>query len=203
MLAPSTSHRLAKSVETCDEVDLEYGGLYRHDGCVWQGELGAEEAMTGITADADISDRRLPPVTHPKRWIAVGIALQVVGVGVPGGYLLSTAHREGIGGHITAATVRLAWRSDAHTTAGVVLLSLGLVVFGFGSMLMARPFVRRPITAFIAVPLAAAVGMLVLGFVALLVAVIVAGGGWLDIVSDWPFDGERRKRRKKQTSVGS
>ncbi|HEX4865459.1 MAG TPA: hypothetical protein VFV02_15420, partial [Acidimicrobiales bacterium] len=80
--------------------------------------------MSNTTVDAGISGATLPPVTRPKRWIAVGLALQIVGVGVPGGYLLSTAHREGIGGHITAATVRLAWRSDAHTTAGLVLLSL-------------------------------------------------------------------------------
>lgn len=153
--------------------------------------------------DADITGRTLPPVTHPKRWVAVGLALQLAGVGVPGGYLVSTANRESIGGHLTAATVQLAWRSDAHTTAGLVLLSLGLVGFGLGTMLMARPFVRRPLTAFVAVPIAGVAGMLVLGFVALIIAIIVGAGGWLDILSDWPFDGDRRKHRKNETSVGT
>jgi hypothetical protein len=166
------------------------------------GELGAEEAMSGITGDADISVRRLPPVANPKRWVGAGLVLQVGGIGVPGGYMVNTAYRDGIGGHITAATVRLAWRSDAHTTTGLVLLSLGLVLFAFGSTVMARPFVRRPLTLFLAVPVAAAGGMLVLGFVALLVAIVVAAGDWLDIVSDWPFDEGRRERRKIRTSVG-
>jgi hypothetical protein len=102
------------------------------------GEVGAKEAVRGIIADGDLAGSVLPRVGRPKRWVAIGLALQTVGIGVPGGYLISTAHREGIGGHITAATVRLAWRSDAHTTTGLVLLLVGLVVFGLGSMVMAR-----------------------------------------------------------------
>ena len=159
--------------------------------------------MRNKTTEEGTDLSRLPPVSNPKRWVAIGLALQIVGVGVPSGYLLSTAHREGIGGHITAATVRLAWRSDAHTTVGLVLLLVGLVVFALGSMVMARPFVRRPVTAFVAVPLAAAAGMLVLGFIALLIAIAGAFGDWLDILGDWPFDGDRGKRRRNQNSTVS
>jgi hypothetical protein len=152
-----------------------------------------------MTTDADISLARLAPVVHPKRWVGAGLALQIVGVGVPGGYLVNGAYREGIGGHITAASVRLAWRGDAHSTTGLVLLLVGLVLFAFGSTVMARPFVQRPLTLFLAVPVAAVAGMLVLGFVALLIAIAVAVGDWLDILSDWPFDGGRT-RRKDQPS---
>ena len=158
--------------------------------------------MRNTTTKEATDVSRLPPVTHPKRWVGVGLALQVAGVGVPGGYVVNTAYKEGIGGHITAATFRLAWRSDAHTTAGLVLLLLGLVLFGCGSTVMARPFVKRPLTLFLAIPVAAAAGMLVLGFVALLIAIIVAAGDWLDMPADWPFDGERRKRRKNENSIG-
>jgi len=162
------------------------------------GGVGAREGLIAMTDAADISLARLPPVAHPKGWVGVGLSLQIVGVGVPGGYLVNSAYREGIGGHITAATFRLAWRSDAHTTTGLLLLLVGLVLFASGSTVMARPFVRRPLTLFLAVPVAAAAGMLVLGFVALLVAFAVAAGDWLDILSDWPFDGGRRKRGKNE-----
>jgi hypothetical protein len=99
-------------------------------------------------------------------------------------------------GHITASTVRLAWRADAHTAIGLTLITAGAVIFSVGSMVMARPFVRRRATLLIAVPIAAVVGVLVLGVAALVIAALIAG--WLDALDflDFP-DGERRKRRQK------
>jgi hypothetical protein len=42
--------------------------------------------------------------------------------------------RHGIGGHLTAATIRLAWHSDVHTRTGLAVLAAGTVIYVAGSM---------------------------------------------------------------------
>jgi hypothetical protein len=60
---------------------------------------------------------------------------------------------------------------------------------------MARPFVSRPLTLFVAVPVAAVAGMLVLGVLALIVALLIA----VAVNGDIPgLDFGDRNRRAKQ-----
>jgi hypothetical protein len=64
---------------------------------------------------------------------------------------------------------------------------------------MARPYVSGPVTLFVAVPVAAVVGMLVLGILAVIVAPLVAAvanGDWLDLGFD--FDGRGKKAKRSQ-----
>jgi len=105
--------------------------------------------------------------------VIAGLTLQTLGVAGVAAYAWISLRHQGIGGHITAATIRLAWHSDIHTRAGLAVLGVGAVVYAVGSILMARPYVSRPATLFIAVPAAAAVGMLVLGGLALIVALVL------------------------------
>src|ERR1019366_7984719 len=110
------------------------------------------------------------------------------------GYLGWTAHRLSITGHITAASVRLAWRSDAHSGTGLALLVTGLAIFAAGSVLTARPFARNRATWLVAVPIAAILGMLVFGVFALLIAALVDGGlNWGDFA-----DGPSRRRKGRR-----
>lgn len=143
----------------------------------------------------------LAPVSRRQPWILGGLAVQVAGMGVPVGYLIATAHRLSIG-HITGSTVRLAWRSDSHTTVGLTLLLSGALVFAVGSTLMARPFCRRLSTLLIAVPIAAIIGMFVLGALAILVTAVVSEGwdslNWVDLPVDG--GGGRRKKRSRRSS---
>ena len=85
-----------------------------------------------------------------------GLTLQTLSVAGVSAFAWINLRHQGIGGHITAATIRLAWHSDVHTRAGVAVLAGGAVVYAAGSILMARPYVSRPATLFIAVPAAAA-----------------------------------------------
>jgi NhaP-type Na+/H+ or K+/H+ antiporter len=146
----------------------------------------------------DDDPRMLSPVSSRGRWIGWGLVVQLVGVGIPVIYLAVKAHRMSVTGHVTAASVRLAWRSDAHTAAGLALLVAGAFIFAVGSIVMARPFVRRRATLLVAVPVAALLGVFVLGVVALLIAALVAG--WLDFLEifDAPSGGRRRRRNQAQ-----
>ncbi|MDQ6784021.1 MAG: hypothetical protein M3063_11375 [Actinomycetota bacterium] len=121
--------------------------------------------------------QKLAPVRAPWRWILAGLPLQAIGVCIPAAYLVSKASREGIGGHITAATFRLVWRGQAHTKVGLMLLVVGAVLFAAGSALIARPYVRRPVLLLAVVPLAGIVGMLLLGVFALLLVFLTDVGG--------------------------
>jgi hypothetical protein len=142
--------------------------------------------------------RALPPVSSRGRWIGWGFVVQVIGIAVPAAYLSVNAHRMSVTADITAASFRLAWRSDAHTGTGLALLMIGAATFAIGSTLMARPFVRRRVTLLIAVPLAALLGVLVLGVLALVVAAVVGGAlDWLDTF-DVPSGGGRKGRKGTQ-----
>jgi len=116
----------------------------------------------------------LSPIRSPERWVVSGLTFQTVGVAGAATYAWLRLRREGIGGHITAATIRLAWHADVHTRAGVAVIAAGAIIYAVGSMLMARPYVSRPVMLFVAVPAAAVIGMLALGVLVLIVAILLA-----------------------------
>ena len=138
---------------------------------------------------------RLAPVANDRPWIVAGFLLQLAGVVAPVAYLLLTARKLSIAGHITGSTFRLAWRADAHTTVGLTLLIGGAIVFAVGSVLLARPYVTRRVTLFLAVPLAAATGMTVFGVLAFFV-VAAAAIGW-DFLDVPDLGRQKRKKARK------
>lgn len=145
--------------------------------------------------------RRLPPVQSRGRFIAWGLALQVIGVGIPVVAAVHRAHETGVVGGITHYTVRLVWHEMLRSGADVALLVLGVVLFALGAVVLARPFVRRTSTLLIAVPLAAVVGLLVLGVLALVCAAAIAAAqddaGVGDVLSNLIPDSWPGRRRRK------
>jgi hypothetical protein len=132
----------------------------------------------------------MEPVRHRAAWVAGGLVLQLAGVGAPVAYVLTKAKRESVTGLLSVASVRLTWHASLHTKAGVALLAGGAALFVVGCVLLARPFVRSRLTLLLAVPLAALVGVLVLGVLAQNIAVAVAGwqsggGGGSGGTGDW------------------
>src|SRR5437660_151313 len=111
--------------------------------------------------------RELPPVRSRGRWSAWGLALQVVGVGIPVVIALRRAHEDGVLGGVTHYTVRLVRHEMLRSGADVALIVVGVVPFAAGAVVLARPFVRRRATLVIAVPLSAVGGLAVLGVLAL------------------------------------
>ncbi len=90
-----------------------------------------------------------------------------------------------------------------HSHAGLALLICGALVFVAGAIMLVRPFVTSWVTLFVAVPLAALAGVLVLGAAAILVALLAAGAddlfsGWSDAVGGG--GGPARKRKPQQQS---
>jgi hypothetical protein len=131
--------------------------------------------------EAAVRSGSLGPVAHRARWIAGGLGLQLAGIGGPLAYVATKVKHEDVGGLITVATVRLAWHESLHAKAGIALLAAGTALFVVGSVLLARPFVRRKVTLLLAVPAAALVGGLLMGAAALLVVVVVLaalGDSW-------------------------
>ena len=96
------------------------------------------------------------PGTGPRRasesWVIAGLTLQTLGVAGVAAFAWTRLHYQGIGGHVTAATIRPDWHSDVHTRAGLAVLAAGAVLYAVGSILMARPYMSGPATPFIAVP---------------------------------------------------
>ncbi|HWF73260.1 MAG TPA: hypothetical protein VG186_07945 [Solirubrobacteraceae bacterium] len=146
--------------------------------------------------------RELAPVTHRRLWISWGVALQAIGLGIPVTVALRRADRAGLVGNLTHYTVRLVWHEMLRSRADVALIVLGVVLFVAGGVVMARPFVRRRLTLFLAVPLAAGLGVFVLGVIAVLVAPLLAvagsagdAGDWESLLSglSWPSRGKRRR----------
>jgi hypothetical protein len=145
--------------------------------------------------------RDLKPIAHRGTWVAWGLALQTVGVGIPATVALRHASQDGVLGSVTHYTVRLVWHEMLRNHSDVALLILGVVVFVAGAVVMARPFVRRRSTLLLAVPVAATAGLALLGILALVIAAMIAlfeapsdAEGLFSGIS-WP-DGRRRKRRK-------
>jgi hypothetical protein len=147
--------------------------------------------------------RELGPVRARGPWIAWGLALQVVGIGIPVVAAVVRAHESGVVGGITHYTVRLVWHEMLRSGADVALIVLGVVLFAAGAIALARPFVRRVWTLLVAVPVAAVAGLAVFGVLALLVGGLIAlaaaggdaSGGDL-LANLWPDDWPGRRRRK-------
>jgi hypothetical protein len=140
-----------------------------------------------MTAKAQASPRA---ARSPELWVLSGFTLQLVGAVGVAAYAWIKLRHQGIGGHITAATIRLLWHADVHTRTGLAVFAAGAVIYAAGSILMARPYVSRPVMLFAAVPAAAIAGVLVLGVLALLVAILLAA---LEDNFDLPLDfGSRR-----------
>jgi hypothetical protein len=127
-----------------------------------------------VDADGSYGRRILGPVRSRAPWVAGGLVLQAVGAGGVSAYLWHRVRHQNADGHITAAMIRLAWHGEVHTRSGLAVLAAGTIVYAVGSVLMARPHVARPVTLFVAVPLTAVAGMLVLGLLALIVALVMA-----------------------------
>ena len=113
-------------------------------------------------------------------------------------YVWLKVHPQNIGGHLTAATIRLAWHSEVNTRQGLAVMAAGALIYAAGSVLMARPFISRPVTLFVAVPVAAVAWMLVLGVLAFIAALLIAAvvTGYLYLGLD--FGGDRRNAKRRQ-----
>lgn len=150
---------------------------------------------------APVREPQLEPVARRGTWVAWGLALQTIGIGIPLTVALSHANRDGVLGSATHYTVRLVWHEMLRSHADVALLLLGVVVFVLGAVIMARPFVKRRATLLVAVPATATVGVAFLGLLALVCAAVFAiinGSGdasqLLGSIS-WPGGGRRKRRR--------
>ena len=88
-----------------------------------------------------------------------------------------------------------------RSRADIALILLGIVVFVIGAVVLARPFVTRRLTLFVAVPAAATAGIAVLGVIALVCAAVIVLLESPDNVGDllsgisWPFGGKDKRRR--------
>jgi hypothetical protein len=148
-----------------------------------------------------IRQRDLKPITRRGTWVTWGLALQALGLGIPVTVALRRASQDGVLGSFTHYTVRLLWHEMLRDHADVALLVLGVLLFAAGAVIMARPFVRRRSTLLVAIPVAAVAGLVLLGALALVAAVLIAlfeapsnAEGVFSGIS-WPADC-RRKRRK-------
>ncbi len=145
----------------------------------------------------------LGPLRSRASWVASGLILQAVGAGGVAAYVWLKVRHQNIGGHVTAATIRLAWHGEVHTRQGLAVLAAGALIYAAGSVLMARPYVARPMTLFVAVPVAAVAGMLVLGVLAFIAALLIAALEYgdlfgLDFSLDFGGDRRRAKRPRQQ-----
>ena len=147
--------------------------------------------------EAPSGRRRLTPPESRVPWVVWGAILQVFGLGSIAVVMWQNMRQQGISGHITAEMVKLAWHSELHTQSGLVVLIAGSVVYGAGSVVMTRPYISSPAALFIAVPIAAVAGMLILGvlIVILWVLFFVAENNIDDI---FPDIGGSRRRRPRQ-----
>ena len=75
---------------------------------------------------------------------------------------------------------------------------IGALVFVVGSMLMARPFVTSMFTMFVAIPIAALAGLLILGAAAILVALLLAGADDALDFADFGSGSSTSRRRRRR-----
>lgn len=139
----------------------------------------------------------LATVQSRRPWILGGLALQFVGGAIPAVVVWRLGRAEQLAGELSKYSIRLAWHDALHTPLGIAALLGGLALVIAGSVLLARPFVRRRRTLIVAVPLAAVVGFMVLGaFLAILALVLwlvyATEGFIVDALPDLP---DRRRRR--------
>jgi hypothetical protein len=126
------------------------------------------------------------------------VAIQALGVAPVAAIMWRSIRHQSLGGHITAEMIRFAWHSELHARAGVIALVAGSVIYAAGSVVMARPYISRPLALLVAVPLAAVAGLLVLGVIVLVIAAVFAL-----IQGDIGFDfgGSDRRRRKARRDL--
>lgn len=139
--------------------------------------------------------RILAPLRSRWPWVVWGLIVQALGVGSVAVVMWHNIRDQSLGGHISAEMVRFAWHSELHNRAGLIVLAAGAVIYAIGSVVMARPYVSRPATLLIAVPLAAVAGMLLLGVLALAVSAlfsVLAGNASVGYSG-----GEDRRGRRK------
>lgn len=152
-----------------------------------------------------VSRGELAPVHRRGAWVASGLALQVTGVAIPALAALNRVNHDNAIGAVTHYTFRLILHEMLRRRADAALVVLGVVVFVAGSVVIARPFVTRRLTLFVAVPLAGVAGVVLLGLIAVVIAAIVAvvaqgasdpSSASIDGLFDWPFGEGRRRRRR-------
>jgi hypothetical protein len=116
----------------------------------------------------------LRPVAKRWPWITCGLIIQAAAVAI----VLAWAYRkykdDAVEGAALKSTVKLIWADTLHSHAGIAILAGSAVLFAVGSVLLARPHVRSMPMLLIGVPVAAVAGLVVLGGLALVVAVIAA-----------------------------
>jgi len=128
------------------------------------------------------------------------LALQVIGVGIPVAAALQRASSDGVLASVTHYTVRLVWHEMLRSGADVALVVLGIIVSS-PAIVLARPFVTRRMTLFVAVPAAATVGIAVLRVIAVVCVAIIALVESRDAAGDllndipWPFGAKDKRRR--------
>lgn len=140
----------------------------------------------------------LAPVRRRGVWIASGMFLQLVAIAMPVAAIAARAKDEADSSVAFRVTLLMVTRELFRTPTGIALLAGSVVLFAAGSVVLARPFVRSLPMLLGAVPLAAVVGVLVLGALALVVALIalvasVGFDGW-----SGPSGSGRTKKGKKQ-----
>lgn len=140
--------------------------------------------------------RMLGPLRARAPWVLSGLLLQAAGAGGVAAYVWLNVRRQGLGGHLSAATIQLAWHSEVHTRQGLAVLATGAVIYAVGSVFMARPYLTRPVMLFVAVPAAAVAGLLVLGVLALLVTLLIAALADGDLGIDLDFSGDRGRPKR-------
>jgi hypothetical protein len=116
----------------------------------------------------------LAPVKRRMHWIVWGLVLQIVGVAIPVVVVVQRAKKDNVVGQVTRYTVRLAWHEVLRSGSDLTLIILGIIIFVAGSIVLARPFVRRTSTLLVAIPLAATLGIMVLGVAVLVGVALVA-----------------------------
>jgi hypothetical protein len=135
-----------------------------------------------VGTEANGTRLALQPVKSRELWVTSGLIVQLLGLGSVAVVIWRNIRNQGIGGHITAEMIKLAWHDELHTRSGLIVLITGSVVYAAGSVLMARPYMSSPVGLFVAIPIAAVVGILVLGVLVLVLA-------FLFILLENRFDG--------------
>ena len=99
--------------------------------------------MNGVRAPA--ASGELKPLVERGRWVASGLALQVIGVGIPVTAALERASKDGVLGSITGYTVRLVWRRSTLLVGVPLAAVAGIAVFGVCAVVFAI-VARRSLT---------------------------------------------------------
>ena len=160
---------------------------------------GHSDVQDDLTAGTEDGQRMLSPVGSRALWTVSGLAVQAAGLGGVTAFLWAKLRHQDAGGRISAATFRLTWHGEIHTRTGVAVLITGALIYAAGSVLLARPHVTRPATLFLAVPVAAVAGMMVLGVLALVVAFMISAlGDQTGPDVDLGGGGSRKRARRRR-----